>query len=154
MGQRNNDQAKYDELMKRVMEARVAQGLEKEQMGERFTLIDPARLPEKPVKPNVPAILLIGLFLGIGSGLGTLSLREYGDQSARHPEELALATDHLVLGSIPLIVTEGDIQKTRGRRRNVVIGVGIAVVVAILLFHFLVMDLEVLWAKAIQQLMR
>ena len=154
MGQRNNDQAKYDELMKRVMEARVAQGLEKEQMGERFTLIDPARLPEKPVKPNVPAILLIGLFLGIGSGLGTLSLREYGDQSARHPEELALATDHLVLGSIPLIVTEGDIQKTRGRRRNAVIGVGIAVVVAILLFHFLVMDLEVLWAKAIQQLMR
>jgi len=140
--------------MKRVMEARVAQGLEKEQMGERFTLIDPARLPEKPVKPNVPAILLIGLFLGIGSGLGTLSLREYGDQSARLPDELASGTDHFVLGSIPLIVTEGDIRKARWRRRNVVIGVAVAVVVAVLLFHFFVMDLEVAWAKAIQRLMR
>ncbi len=150
--QRNNSQTKYDELMKRVMEARVAQGLEKEQMGERFTLIDPARLPEKPVKPNVPAILLIGLFLGIGSGVGTLSLREYNDQSARHPEELGSATDHLVLGSIPIIVTEGDIQQARSRRRRIAIAAGIAVVVAILLFHFLVMDLEVLWAKAIQRL--
>ncbi len=150
--QRNNAQAKYDELMKRVMEARVARGLEKEQMGERFTLIDPARLPEKPVKPNVPAILLIGLFLGIGSGVGTLSLREHNDQSARLPEDLAIATDQLVLGSIPLIVTEDDIRRARRRRRNVAIAVGIAVVVAIFLFHFLVMDLEVLWAKAIQWL--
>jgi len=153
MGQRNNAQAKYDELMKRVMEARVAQGLEKEQMGERFTLIDPARLPEKPVKPNVPAILLIGLFLGIGSGVGTLSLREYSDQSARHPDQLADGTNHFVLGSVPLIVTEGDRHQARNRRKRIAIGAGIAVVVAIILFHFLVMDLEVLWAKVSQRLM-
>ncbi len=153
MVQRNNAQAKYDELMKRVMEARVAQGLEKEQMGERFTLIDPARLPEKPVKPNVPAILLIGLFLGIGSGVGTLSLREYNDQSARRPDDLAGATDQPVLGSIPLIVTEEDIQKRRMRRRRIAMGAGIAVVVAVILFHFLVMDLDVLWAKISQRLM-
>jgi len=122
-------------------------------MGERFTLIDPARLPEKPVKPNVPAILLIGLFLGIGSGVGTLSLREYNDQSARHAAELSAATDHPVLGAIPLIVTEGDIQKARTKRRRIAIGAGIAIVVAIILFHFLVMDLEVLWAKISQRLM-
>jgi capsular polysaccharide biosynthesis protein len=61
--------------MKKFMEARVAHGLEKGQMGERFTLIDPARLPEKPVRPNRPAILLIGLFLGIGAGVGTASLQ-------------------------------------------------------------------------------
>jgi hypothetical protein len=153
MVQRNNAQSKYDELMKRVMEARVAQGLEKEQMGERFTLIDPARLPEKPVKPNVPAILLIGLFLGIGSGVGTLSLREYNDQSARHPDQLSDGTNHFVLGSIPLIVTEDDRRQVRNRRRRVGVAIGIGVVVAILLFHFLVMDLEVLWAKVSQRLM-
>ena len=71
--------------MKRVMEAKVSQGLEKEQMGEKFTLIDPARLPEKPVKPNVPAVLLIGLFLGIGAGVGNVSLKEAGDQSVEAP---------------------------------------------------------------------
>ena len=60
MSERNNLQAKYDDLMRKSMEAKVSKGLEKEQMGERFNLIDPARLPEKPVKPNIPAILLIG----------------------------------------------------------------------------------------------
>jgi len=74
--ERNNTQLKYDDLMKKFMEARVAHGLEKGQMGERFTLIDPARLPEKPVIPNRPVILLIGLFLGIGAGIGTASLQE------------------------------------------------------------------------------
>lgn len=44
--ERNNTQAKYDDLMRKFMEAKVAHGLEKEQMGERFTLIDPARLPD------------------------------------------------------------------------------------------------------------
>ncbi len=153
MVQRNNSQAKYDELMKRVMEARVAQGLEKEQMGERFTLIDPARLPEKPVKPNVPAILLIGLFLGIGSGVGTLSLREYNDQSVQNSAQLGYATDHFVLGSIPLIITEGDRHRARMRRRKTAVAIVIGVAIAILLFHFLVMDLEVLWAKVSQRLM-
>ena len=153
MERRNNAQIKYDDLMKRVMEAKVAQGLEREQMGERFTLIDPARLPEKPVSPNVPAVLLIGLFLGIGSGVGVLSLREYSDQSVRSQDQLGGATDHFVLGSIPLIVTEGDKRQARMRRGRVAMAIGIGVVVAIILFHFLVMDLEVLWAKVIQRLM-
>ena len=85
MAERTNTETKYQDLMKRVMEAKVSQGLEKEQMGEKFTLIDPARLPEKPVKPNVPAVLLIGLFLGIGAGVGNVSLKESGDQSVRTP---------------------------------------------------------------------
>ncbi len=70
MAERTNTETKYQDLMKRVMEAKVSQGLEKEQMGEKFTLIDPARLPEKPVKPNVPAVLLIGLFFRDRCGRG------------------------------------------------------------------------------------
>ena len=117
MVQRNNTQTKYDDLMKRVMEAKVSQGLEKEQMGEHFTLIDPASLPEKPVKPNVPAILLIGLFLGIGAGVGTLSLKESGDQSARQPGQLAGATGSSRARGHPLIVTE-ERQAARRERRT------------------------------------
>ena len=56
--ERDNTQAKYDDLMQKLMEARVSQGLEKEQMGERFTLIEPANLPQKPIKPNRLAIAL------------------------------------------------------------------------------------------------
>ncbi|MBC8018212.1 MAG: chain-length determining protein, partial [Verrucomicrobia bacterium] len=41
--QRNNLQMKFDDLSKKFMEAKVSSGMEKEQKGERFTLIDAAR---------------------------------------------------------------------------------------------------------------
>ena len=110
---RTNTEAKYQDMMKRVMEAKVSQGLEKEQMGEKFTLIDPARLPEKPIKPNVPAVLLIGLFLGIGAGVGNASLKESGDQSVRTPGQLTRALGLPVLGAIPRIINEQDRQHSR-----------------------------------------
>ena len=75
----NNTQAKYNDLMKKSMEAKVAQGLEKEQKGERFTLIDPARLPEKPYKPNRVAIMLLGFVLSISAGIGLAFLKEFND---------------------------------------------------------------------------
>jgi hypothetical protein len=68
--ERNNTQAKYNDLMAKYMESQVAHGLEKEQKGERFTMIDPARFPERPVKPNRMAIVLIGFVLAVGGGVG------------------------------------------------------------------------------------
>jgi len=46
LNERDNTKAKYDDLMRKHMDSRVAYGLEKDQKGERFTLIEPARLPE------------------------------------------------------------------------------------------------------------
>ena len=123
MAERTNTETKYQDMMKRVMEAKVSQGLEKEQMGEKFTLIDPARLPEKPVKPNVPAVLLIGLFLGIGAGVGNVSLKESGDQSVRSAGQLTGATGYPVLGAIPRIVNEEDRRRSRAVRRRMLIAV-------------------------------
>jgi len=107
--ERNNLQAKYDDLMKKHMEARVARGLEKVQMGERFTLIDPASLPEKPIQPDIPAVLLIGLILGAGVGVGAASLREYTDQSIHSVDDLEMVSRRNVfLAVIPEIDTRKD----------------------------------------------
>ncbi len=152
LGERNNLQAKYDDLMKKYMETKVASGMEKGQMGERFTLIDPPRLPEKPVKPNVPAILLIGLVLGIGGGIGTVSLKEYSDQSVRSVEALAKATGVTVLASVPEIFTAKDIARMKRRRSTWAISALLAVIVGIAVFHFFIMDLDVLWAKLARRL--
>ena len=40
---------KYQEVMNKIMEARISEGMEEHQKGEKFTLIDPASYPEKPV---------------------------------------------------------------------------------------------------------
>ncbi len=147
MVERNNTQLKYDDLMKKFMEARVAHGLEKGQMGERFTLIDPARLPEKPVRPNRPAILLIGIFLGIGAGVGTASLQETADKSARSSEDLAKTFPFPVLAEIPEIITLQD-ERRRKKSLKMIAGVVLlSLVIVIAIFHFFVMDLDVIWAR-------
>jgi len=145
--ERNNMQAKYDDIVRKSMEAKVSQGLEKEQMGERFTLVDPARLPEKPVKPNIPAILLIGLILGAGAGVGTAALKEHLYTAVRTAEELIQAISLPVLASIPEIVPPGIIKK-RGRKRMItLLAIVAAIIAGILIFHLYIMDLNVLWAK-------
>jgi polysaccharide chain length determinant protein (PEP-CTERM system associated) len=145
--ERNNIQAKYDDLTRKSMEAKVAQGLEKGQMGERFTLIDPARLPGKPIKPNRLAIILIGFILGIGAGVGMMVLQEAFDHSVKDSRTLSALTGVPVLGTIPNIVTTKDIIERKKRNRTIAISVAAVVVVAILLVHFLFQDFTILWAR-------
>jgi polysaccharide chain length determinant protein (PEP-CTERM system associated) len=152
ISERNSIQLKNDDLSRKFMEARVANGLEKEQLGERFTLIDAARLPEKPISPNVPAIILIGFVLGIGSGCGAAALKEQSDGSVYSIDELIRVSRISVLGAVPEIVTEIDRTKARKRRLMILVVTLVSLVVLLLLFHFLIMDLDVFWAKFLRKL--
>ena len=134
------------------MEAKIAQGLEKEQKGERFTLIDPAQLPEKPFKPNRIAIILIGFVLSLGAGVGTASLKEFSDQSVRKAKDLTDATSFPVLAEIPEIITSKDIASKKRNRIILAIGIILFIVAAIIIFHFFIMDLNVFWAKLMRKL--
>ena len=134
------------------MESRVAGGLEKGQMGERFTLIDPASLPEKAVKPKRLIIIVIGFILGLGAGMGTAALQEFSDKSARSSEDMAKFFHFPVLAEIPQINTWEDEQR---RKRNLRITVGVTIfviVAAVLIVHFFVIDLDVLWARVARRL--
>lgn len=152
VAERNNVQAKYDDLMKKSMEAKVAQGLEKRQMGERFTLIDPARIPEKPVSPNRPVILFIGLMLGIGSGVGTAALQEASDRSVRNSEDLMAAFPFPVLAEVPEIVTLQDELRKKKRFRIILGATAVSLVAIALAINFFVMDLYVLWVRIARHL--
>jgi polysaccharide chain length determinant protein (PEP-CTERM system associated) len=148
----NNTRAKYEDLSRKVMESNVALGLEKEQKGERFTLIDPARLPEKPFKPNRLAIGLIGLVLGIGAGVGFAALREFSDQSVYTPQDLLKVSSLPLLVSIPSIVTPRDRRKRRLRQLSWGLTGLLLVGLGVLAFHTLVMDLDVFWAKLMRKM--
>ena len=147
-------QIKADDLTKKFLEAKTAHGLEKEQKGERFSLIDAARLPETPVSPNILAILLIGLVLGIGSGAGVAALKEQNDHTARTPEQLYLATSLPVLAAIPAILTWQDFAERKLRRRRAAVGALLVLVLVPVAFQFLVMDLDVFWARMLRRMAR
>ena len=149
--QRKNLQAKYDDLMEKLMESRVSQGLEKAQMGERFTIIDPARRPGKPVKPNRLAILLIGLVMGTGAGVGLAALREFSDDAVRDPGKLERLTALPVLANIPEILTKEDIKRERVKTAAAAAGFLAMAAGAVTAFHFFFMNLEVFWARVVER---
>jgi polysaccharide chain length determinant protein (PEP-CTERM system associated) len=71
----------FTSLMDKKYQAQMAENLERKQQGEQFMVLDPARLPEKPFKPNLNGLLVIGALLGFGIGLGSIWFRESMDRS-------------------------------------------------------------------------
>ena len=149
---RDTIKAKYNDLMMKLMEAQVSHGLEKEQKGERFTLIDPPKLPEKPYKPNRMAIMLIGLVLGLGAGAGTAAFNEFVNDTALSTEDLQRAGLVPVLGSIPYLVSAEEIRTRKKHRMTICVGVVSIVIISCFLFHFFVMDLDLVWIKVARKL--
>ena len=105
----------YKSLLDRKLEAELALNMEKKQKGEQFRVIDPARLPEKPVEPDLRKILLFVLVLGLGLGGGLAYGVEFLDTSYRNPEDVEKELQIPVLVSMPIRYTEGEI---KGRKRK------------------------------------
>lgn len=102
----SNTKLAYDALIKKSEEAQQAENLERRQKGEQFRVVDPARVPESPVQPKIPQVLLIGLFGGIACGLGGIFAREQLDRSFRDPEDLEATLGFKVLANIPKIISK------------------------------------------------
>jgi succinoglycan biosynthesis transport protein ExoP len=106
-------QSKYAETTAKLMEARQGQSLEESQAGEKFTIIDPPQLPEKPIKPKRLAIVLIGLILGAGAGIGGAAVVEFADSTIRSQKDVRQITGEPPLAVIPDVQ---EVQKMRGSR--------------------------------------
>jgi len=98
-----NTKESYQTLLKKSQEAQQAENLERRQKGEQFKVIDPARIPEKPMRGKVLKILLFGLLAGMGYGLGMAFVREQMDRSFRDAEDLEATMEFKVLANIPRI---------------------------------------------------
>jgi polysaccharide chain length determinant protein (PEP-CTERM system associated) len=91
----------YQSLMDKKIQAQMAENLERKQQGEQFKILDPARLPEKPIKPDRNKILLIGGVIGLMAGLGLAWFRESLDQSFHTVSEVEDYLEISVIATIP-----------------------------------------------------
>ncbi|HSL61159.1 MAG TPA: hypothetical protein VK885_05190, partial [Desulfotignum sp.] len=152
MSQRNTLNLKLSDLQAKMMEARVSQALETEQKGERFSLVESARLPDKPFKPNRLAIALIGIVLGIGAGVGLAAIVEFSDTSFRDGDSLTRITGFPVLTEVVRIITPQERMKMRMKRITIFVAAAGIIASAVFLFHLYVMDLDVFWARVMRRL--
>ena len=120
----------YKSLLDRKLEAEIAVSMEKKQKGEQFRVIDPAKLPERPVEPNVPRILLLSLMVGVGLGGGLAYFRDVLDTSYRSPDEIQKDFKLPILVSIPFRHTEQEVAARK--RREIFKAAGVAAGFAVL----------------------
>lgn len=147
-----NAVTRYQETKAKQMQADVAKQLESESKGEKFTLIDPAALPEKPVSPNRPAIIFLGFILALGSSLGFAIVADVISGTVRGARSIQRALGALPLSVIPYEMNLQDRVKTKRVKKRVVI-LFIAVIVFVLLFiHFVVSPLDVLWFRGLRKI--
>ena len=142
-----NANAKYQEVMNKLLEARIAEGMEEHQKGEKFTLIDPASYPGKPVKPNRPVIILAGMIFGCVAGFGLVAAVEWLDHSIKSADELAWLTEMNPLGVIPRIETSYDLAMKHLRQGLVWASTIVSLVLGMVLIHFFYMNLGSLVKK-------
>ncbi len=100
---RDYDQAQesYLALMKEWTDARAAQSLVGIGAPQRFRILEPARIPERPFFPSLWAFTLAGLLAGLALGLVVACTREFLDHSVKGPEDLEDIFPQPLLATIP-----------------------------------------------------
>ena len=145
-------QTKYREVNQKRMEAEVAENLETERKGERFTLIEPPLVPEKPTSPNRIVIIVLGLMFALAAGVGSVVFLESLDDSVRNRRDLENLLGVSPLAIVPWIQIEADRVLIAKRKRQLLIGSVVSVLVFLILVHVLYRPLDVLWQIMLRRL--
>jgi polysaccharide biosynthesis transport protein len=90
----------YKSLLDKKLAAAMATDMERRQQGERFTLLDPPRVPERPISPKTHQIELgcvISLALGFALAVGAESRKNAVLGEWELPDDIP------VLGRVPMI---------------------------------------------------
>jgi uncharacterized protein involved in exopolysaccharide biosynthesis len=143
---------RYREIKAKQMQADIGKELEKDRKGERFSLIDPPQLPEQPVSPNRPVILLLGLILSIGGGVASAAVAENLDHSVRGSKTLVELLEVPVLSVIPYLETSREKLHKRRIARTIVVSSVAVILLALLLIHFFWIPLDVLWFRGVRKI--
>jgi len=143
--------SQYQITKAKQMAAGVGQAMEKERKGEKFTLIDPAVLPEEPISPNRPAILFLSLVLALGAGVGTAAVAESISDAVRGAKGVAAILNAAPLAVIPYLPNAAETRSRSNKKKLIIISVIAGIIIMLLLIHFFVSPLDVLWYRIMRK---
>lgn len=124
---------RYNEALKNLDEARMAERLETGGEAERFTLIGSAQLPANPYKPNRTAIIMLVLVLGLGGGMILATFLDTLDDTVKDAKEV------FRLGGVPALAVVPYLETPAEQRSRVMVNTGaIALLIATFIAAFVI----------------
>lgn len=107
----------YKTLLAKNQDSKIAENLERGQVDERFRILDRARLPESPFRPNRLWIDMVGVLGGLALGIAMAALLEFRDKSLKVEADVRAALALPVLVFVPAMPSPAE--RSRARRRQV-----------------------------------
>jgi protein tyrosine kinase modulator len=125
----DTQQAAYKDLLTKSGAAQVAANLDKQDIGERFRIVDPAVVPVHPLRAIRAAVNGAGIAIGLLLGIGIAALLEIRDASFRTDSDVLEVLSLPVLALVPRIeIAEEKVGLRRRRLAMSLTGIaGIAV---------------------------
>jgi polysaccharide chain length determinant protein (PEP-CTERM system associated) len=118
-------QNSYQSLLAKREESKIAANMERQNIGGRFNILDPARVPERPFSPDRRTLTAIGAGIGFALGLLLVGLIEYRDSSLRNEDDATRMLALPVLAVVPLVRT---VEERRRRFRVRAVATVVAIV--------------------------
>lgn len=148
----DSTQRKFSDLSGKQIEAELSLTLEEGNMAESFKLLEAARKPSKPIKPNRPKLIALAVAAAFGFAFALAYLLEQQSPRLRGPERVSAALGSDLLMVIPKIETIAD-QTNKQKQLLLFLTFVIALIAALaLLVHFVIMPLDLAAYKALDKL--
>jgi hypothetical protein len=149
---RENLMAAYQQVNAKLRSARIAEALEKDRKGERFSLIEPPQRPSTPIKPNRKKIMILGFLGSVGGGLGMAMLSELLHRAVHGTRSVIALLGVPPLAVIPYIENARDLRRRRLKVWGTALSLLIILGAAIAFIHVKIMSLDLVWATALARL--
>ena len=151
--ERDSAQKRYEDVLNKLQSAQMAEKLKSDNKSERFVLLEPPVMPDKPFKPKPVKIVGMGFFLAIASSGGVLLLLMSLDRKIRSADALEHILGVRPLAVIPyLVLPEEEVNRKR-TIKIAAIAAGLGVILIALLLQFFYMPLNELFIKLLAQLL-
>ena len=108
----------YKTLLAKKNASGMSADVEHQAQGEQFRVIDPASLPQKPYKPDLIQLNLIGLVGGLVVGCGLGAMKEFKDATMYSEKDIRYYLPMPHLGTMPVVMnseSRSELRKMRMR---------------------------------------
>jgi polysaccharide chain length determinant protein (PEP-CTERM system associated) len=135
----------YDQLVEQQEKAKTMAQVAGRAQGESIAVIDPASLPQQPVAPKRPMLMLLGLFVGLSCGVALAAAFEVPRLlTVQTSEDAEHYTGLPVLVTLPLLLTPREQRNLKARRVALAFAAVVATVVSAPALAFVLSRLHVI----------